>query len=135
MARAKKIWGIGEAYWETGTEGVFWTVQDAKCPNSYEGLNILENGDYLTIFDKGEESKILWRGRIALESESHRETNEYGYNGQAIWGYWVHGLQRTSDVEEWTKYFFYGYPMELRLGPGRIGSGRTNRSRAAAPKD
>jgi hypothetical protein len=132
--RAKKIRGLGQAFWETGTEGVFWSVQDAKHPTGYDGLFILENGDHLTIFDKDDMAKTLWRGEITLEYESHRETNEYGYCGQAISGCWVHGLQRTRDVEQWATYFFCGYPMELSLGPRHAASALTGRSRASAPK-
>jgi hypothetical protein len=134
MARAKKIRGLGEAFWETGTEGVFWAVQDEAHPAGYDGLHILENGDYLTIFDRVDRSKILWRGEIILEFESHRETNEYGYCGQAIFGRWVHGLQRTRDVEEWATYFFCGYPMELSLGPRHTAFDLTNHSRVSASK-
>lgn len=53
-----KIQGRGEAYWETGTEGVLWAVIDDQKPD-YDGLYVLKDGDHLTIFDRDDLAKVL----------------------------------------------------------------------------
>jgi hypothetical protein len=110
--------GIGEAFSETGTEGIIWCVlKDTSSEDehfSYENLVPIENGDDLTIFDKIDRNKIVWHSTVAFETESHQETNDYGFTGQAIFNMWCHGLQKTEDQEQWAEYFLKNYPMTLR---------------------
>ncbi len=65
------------------------------------------------VYDKEDPSKLVWEGTVAFETESHQETNFYGFTGQAIFGLWCHGLQKTEDQEKWAEYFLQCYPMSL----------------------
>jgi hypothetical protein len=113
-ARSERtIDGVLFAYWETGTEGVFWAVLgDEPVPASRENLHILTDGDELTVFD--EDGSVLWRGVIHLEYESN--WIEYpghpgaGWGQQAVSGYWVHGVQRGVPPETWGDWY-WGHEM------------------------
>ena len=75
-----EVIGKGEAYFETGTEGVLWAVHD-PTKDGYDGLFVLKNGDLLTIFDKDDSTKILWEDNIELEykTNQHVYNKEYGH--------------------------------------------------------
>jgi len=109
-----KVLGKGEAYFETGTEGVYWAVCDNQ-KDGYDGLYLIKDGDNLIIYDKKDTEKIVWQGIINLEYETHMCTSSFNsdYKQQAILGLWVHGLQKTENQEEWAKYFIEAYPMFL----------------------
>jgi hypothetical protein len=101
--------GVLDAFFETGTEGVLWSIFDNDL-QGYEALNILKDGDYLFVEDgKGE---IEWEGIVSLDWDIRYRpypTNpEYGQ--QEVLGYWVHGLQRGIDPERWAKWFFESRP-------------------------
>lgn len=114
-----KVKGCGDAYWETGTEGVFWAILDQEKPE-YDGLYILKPGDRLTIFDRSDTSKVLWSGVVDLEYESKQQhaIHNPSYVGQAVFNHWVHGLQRGLDAETWADYFFAGNPMKMERACG-----------------
>lgn len=109
--------GIGENWSETGTEGIIWCVlkntKETDKSWSYDNLVPLQDNDYLIIFDKIDSTKIVWEGSIKFETNSHQETNDYGFTGQAVFNMWCHGLQDTPDKEQWALYFFKHYPMRL----------------------
>jgi hypothetical protein len=48
-----------------------------------------------------------------MEIESHQETNEFGFTGQAIFNQWCHGLPKTPNVEQWALYFLREYPAKV----------------------
>jgi hypothetical protein len=108
-----KIKGMLEAFWETGTEGVIWSVIDdhiTMLPDgyrSYEDIHSLKDGDWLAIFNDAARTKILWEGRIDLEYK--RNYTPYPrnpqYGQQAVGGMWVHGLQRDLSPEAWFELF------------------------------
>ena len=113
--------GIGDAWSETGTEGIVWSlVKDTKENDpswSYTNLVPLKNGDELTVFDKEAPTIVLWQGKLSFEKKSHLETNDYDFTGQAIFNMWAHGLQRTKKpwtTEAFHLFFFRHYPMLLR---------------------
>ena len=111
--------GRGEAYWETGTEGVLWAVVVDEKPG-YDGLYILKDGDRLTVFDRDNQAKVLWSGVVDLEYESNKQHATYNpnYVAQAVFNHWVHGLQRDLDAETWAQYFFSGNPMTFERACG-----------------
>jgi len=113
--------GVGEAYWETGTEGVLWAIEDPDPKKvAYDQLYILQNGDDLTIFDRDDQNIVRWHGTVDLEYQSHQEHAPANpdYVGQAIYNHWVHGLQRDLDAETWARYFFERHPMRLQRRAG-----------------
>ena len=81
---------ILEAYWETGTEGVYWAVEDVSLMGAYEvvdphlnrtrtcyrtpyaGLVMLEAGHRLRVYADEARDKNLWTGVIAPETSTHR---------------------------------------------------------------
>ena len=111
------IHGELEAFWETGTEGVYWSMIDPSMPG-YDGLWTLKDGDRLCVL--AADDTMLWEGVIQLEYERNwqpydEEDTEYGQ--QAVHGYWVHGLQQDVDPQEWADMFFLRHRALLDLGP------------------
>ena len=115
------IIGKLDAYWETGTEGVIWSVYE-NDKKGYDGLHCLENGDYLIVYDPVNTENIVWEGNIDLEYERNYRKFPMNpkYGQQAIAGMWVHGIQRDVEPDDWGNWFFKEYPAELvksGLGP------------------
>ncbi len=108
------IIGKLEPFFETGTEGIVWSVyEDGKT--GYDGLNGIEDGDYLTVFDPKDKTTIIWEGHIDFDWEinfrPYPANPEHGQ--QSVGGYWVHGLQRGLPPEQWATWFFNAYPATL----------------------
>lgn len=76
------------------------------CKNdwSYEGLQILENGDELTIYHP-ETKDVVWTGTIAL--------TQYNRFTEHTRGLRIHADQQGVDRETWAEYFLKEYPAEL----------------------
>lgn len=100
-----------EPFFETGSEGIHWSLYDEKTPG-YAGLYPLQNGDYLTVF--GPDGEIVWLGEVRLEFErnyrSYPANPQYGQQcsfpyGPDGPGLWVHGFQETLDPEAWSRMF------------------------------
>lgn len=100
-----KFEGKLEPFWETGTEGVLWALED-NVNKGYDSLHILKNGDQLTVWD--DDGFALWHGVIDLEYETRKRPFPMNpqYSQQEIFGHWIHGLQRDADPETWAKMFF-----------------------------
>lgn len=97
----KGIKGILEPFCETGTEGIIWSLQDVKhiSPNgqwSYDGLNCLEDGDFLKVFNDAARRKVLWQGVIKMKHPPATEFNR--------------GIQDGVNEQEWAKMFFDAKP-------------------------
>lgn len=73
----KRVEGILTIHCETGYEGSPWAIQDIKHIDptkivggwSYDGLNILEDGDFLEIYEK---NKLVWKGIISIDTNYKR---------------------------------------------------------------
>ena len=92
--------GLLEPFFETGTEGIVWSVYDPRqLGGSYEGLHPLQDGDELTIYSE-DGSQILWQGTIQLEYK------EYPYE--------IQGIQANVDHKVWAKMFFDELPAILK---------------------
>jgi hypothetical protein len=107
------IEGKLEAFFETGTEGIIWSVyEDGK--EGYDGLHSLEDGDYLMVFHPDDDS-LVWEGNISLEYvrnyRPYQSNPECGQ--QEVLGRWVHGLQDNVDPEIWATWFLENYPSKL----------------------
>jgi len=103
----KQIKGVLHAFWETGTEGVYWALQDFECmiePSEwqkshgvdkawdYSGLNILKTGDWLTIIDPN--GNTVWGGLVSID-------NSIGQYGRCL----VHGMPDNFDKDTWCDIF------------------------------
>lgn len=108
----KTIKGELEPFWETGTEGVLWALDDKKTKD-YQSLHILKNGDYLKVFDSN--NQVHWEGEIQLEYERNYRSFPMNpqYGQQALLGCWIHGLQNNLEPEFWGKMFFNKMKAEL----------------------
>ena len=73
---------------------------------SYEGLHILEDGDYLTIFDKQNPQKIVWEGVIQLRQYDP-------FTEATSCGMWIHADQEGVSRDVWEKFFLEGYPAKF----------------------
>lgn len=97
------IKGVAHAFCETGTEGVIWSLQDEKYISggqwSYDGLNCLEDGDFLKVFNDAARKDVLWEGEIKLKYPGTLEYNR--------------GIQDGVDERNWAKMFFDEKPAML----------------------
>ena len=111
------ITGNLDPFFETGTEGIIWTLYD-ETKEGYDGLCSLNDGDHLSIYNDTK-TEIVWAGIINFDWETNRipYPNNPEYGQQAISGYWVHGVQNDVNPEQWGKWFFSRSPAELIKGP------------------
>lgn len=74
---------------------------------SHEGLHVLEDGDYLTIYSKNSSKKIAieWSGVISLK--------ELGVFKAHAYGMWIHTDQKGIVREVWAQYFLGRNPAKL----------------------
>jgi len=91
-------------FFETGTEGVIWMLED----DSRFGRAALEaicEGDHLMILDAL--GNIVWRGVIRCDKKigfrPYPMNPEYGQ--QCALGHWVHWIQEGFEPDEWAKFF------------------------------
>lgn len=119
------IFGKLNNFFETGTEGVCWALLKAPTGfakySTYENLFLLEEGDYLEVYDpdalysRGEHITI-WSGVIKEDTESLKAARQFNpeVEQQNVCGFWVHWLQKGfEDHEKWCKLFVMGYPAKL----------------------
>ncbi len=71
---------------------------------SYEGIHILQNGDYLTIYHP-DNKKEVWSGIINLKQ--HDLFTEHAS------GMWIHADQIEIERDVWAEYFFKEYRARL----------------------
>jgi hypothetical protein len=111
-----KVRGRLDAFFETGTEGVIWSVIDPRLP-AYDALWTLRDGDHLTII--GRQNETLWEGTIQLEYERNWEPYPHNpqYGQQAVGGFWVHGLQVDLAPDDWAIMFAERYRAIMIPGP------------------
>lgn len=99
-----EITGMLEDYFETGTEGVIWSVYDDD-EHGYDGLHTIEEGDYLTICDQLGRHK--WAGTIRCDRKAGWK--RYPLNPQfgqpCALGHWVHWTQKGFKPDEWARFF------------------------------
>jgi hypothetical protein len=105
------IVGTLDAFFETGTEGVIWAVNNNN-EDGWAALNILEDGDYLFVEDGY--GGIEWEGVVDLDYDIRKAARQSGAMQQEVCGYWVHGLQRGVNPETWGAWFFDNRPAVLR---------------------
>ena len=57
------MFGALDPFSETGTEGVIWAL-DEFGKNGYDALNILQDGDKLTVYKNVRDGEVEWEGAI-----------------------------------------------------------------------
>jgi hypothetical protein len=102
--RVRTIHGVLEDFFETGTEGVIWSVV-SDDGRGYEALYTIEAGDHLTILDPL--GHRLWAGIIRRDRKSG--WRRYPLNPKCCQpcalGHWVHWTQRGFKPDDWARYF------------------------------
>lgn len=71
---------------------------------SYEGLHLLRDGDYLTIYHPND-NKEVWSGVIRLK--------QYALFTEDAFGLWIHADQEGIERDVWAEYFLREYPAKL----------------------
>jgi len=114
----KEMNGVCFLYSETGTEGGWWAMQEDGFADkdgswSYEGLQILEEGDDFTVY--AEDGSVLFHGIIHRDTETGAIPRQLLLNGrlvnhrtlrqQAVGGMWVHWIQKGMNPEAWGALF------------------------------
>lgn len=124
-----RVSGILDPFFETGTEGVIWSIYDPRCAlgEPYEGLHDLKNGDHLTVYER-DGITVRWKGTIKLEYKRNWRPYPMNpqYGQQEVLGFWVHGLQEDLSPEDWARMFFDKLPAVLRRRgtPKRCAAGK-----------
>ena len=117
MGKQKTLHGVTFFWSETGTEGGHWAFQDSKYITQhptlgtqfgYEGLHVLHEGDYLTIYDKTDSKKVMWEGKIELSLLPLFQEDAFGC--------WIHNDQRGISRADWAKMFMEQHPAKLVKG-------------------
>ncbi len=122
MEKSVVLEGVCHFWSETGTEGGYWAFQNAKYifastpewPHgnwSYDGLWVLQDGDFLTIYEKDDSSRIMWEGEIKLHN--------YTPFTESAFGMWIHSDQEGVDRGTWAQWFFEEYPAKFTPGPNQ----------------
>ncbi|GEM_PF-1069090 len=115
-------------FFETGTEGVIWMLEDERRFGR-EALESICEGDHLTILDQL--GKVLWRGIIRCDNRVgwRRYPMNPQYGQQCALGRWVHWIQRGFKPDDWARYFIRPDYDRLRgILVRRTGSKRDPRS-------
>jgi hypothetical protein len=104
-----RVVGTLEPYFETGTEGIVWSLHTSGVPG-YDGLNCLKKGDDLLVYNP--DGTALWAGEIDLEYQRCHQPFPMNpqYGKQAINNMWVNGIQADVDPETWFGWFQSGLP-------------------------
>ena len=89
-----RVNGRLEMYFETGTEGSYWALQEHDR-DGYDGLHLLATGDWLEILD--DDDTIAWQGYIRLR--------HYALFSEDARGRWIHADQRGIDRDTWAGWF------------------------------
>jgi hypothetical protein len=103
-AESKVISGVLEDFFETGTEGVVWSVYD-EDEYGYDGLHTIDEGDHLTIFNQL--GHRLWAGRIRCDRKSgwKRYLGNPRYGQPCALGRWIHWTQKGFKPDDWARFF------------------------------
>jgi hypothetical protein len=91
-------------FFETGTEGVIWMVEDDERYGHGALQNICE-GDHLTILNKV--GGVIWRGVIHCDKKIgwRRYPSNPKYGQQCALGHWVHWIQKEFQPDDWARFF------------------------------
>ncbi len=102
--RLRKIHGVLEDFFETGTEGVIWSVV-SEDDHGYDALYPIEEGDHLTIQDQL--GRKMWSGKIRCDRRAgwRRYPLNPKYGQPCALGHWVHWTQRGFKPDDWARYF------------------------------
>ncbi len=95
----KVIYGALYPFSETGTEGTLWSVHEYG-KTGYDGLNILKNGDKLTVYSVVRDGDIEWEGPVQFDDPNPSKVG------------WTEVMRRAKhmDTEKWLDLFYQNRP-------------------------
>lgn len=103
--RLKKYLGRLDPFFETGTEGIIWSlVENGK--SGYDALVIIEKGDYLKIYNP--DDSIAFKGVIRPDPKAGwtEFPQNPGHGQPSALGYWIHWTQKGWGPDDWAALFF-----------------------------
>ncbi len=76
---------------------------------------LLPDRSIISVFNTVSSGETLWNGKVQLEYERGRQPYPLNpqYGQQAVFGYWVHGFEKTLQPEAWGSMFFSHLPAKL----------------------
>ena len=103
----KLIHGALDAFAETGTEGVIWSVHEYGKAG-YEGLHCLQDGDELTVYTKVTNGDIEWEGELSFSEPGITKIAD-----------WREALRTTKhmDSKKWLQLSYDNRPMVITPKP------------------
>lgn len=90
----------------------FWALRRHSLQGDVKPLR-LETGDLVKTFNSITDGEVWWSGEINLEYTRERHSAETGYTQQAVFGFWVHGLQASLPPKAWARMFHEEMPASL----------------------
>lgn len=98
--------GVLEGFWETGTEGIIWSIYKDGL-KGYDALETIQNGDHLTVWQHGNEVPIF-DDKIVCDYQTGWRPFPLNpsYGQQSALGYWVHWVQTGMHPDAWARLFF-----------------------------
>lgn len=113
------IHGVLEDFFETGTEGVCWSVyEDGK--QGYDGLHVLGGGEHLRVTD--ETGAVRFEGFIEPDTKKGwvayaSNAPDENYGQPTALGMWIHWTQSGWEPDDWAALFFRPHMRDHRKGP------------------
>lgn len=110
MNKKEIIFGKLDAFFETGMEGVKWSlIDDEKHDNPYDAIHFISTGDHLTIYSSDFNSEIIFDSIIVETKNSNKFAlpSLIGFQ-QSAGGFLCHSLPHGFDPELWASFFKKG---------------------------
>ena len=102
-------------FYETGLEGTLWSVhEDGK--EGYDGLNPLQSGHILTVFNDAARTEVLWSGVVDFEMDRQSQSDLlHAQKYSTRLGPWGYGLPRNMHPYDWVNMFAAEKPARLEF--------------------
>lgn len=111
----KKYLGRLDPFFETGTEGMIWSlIEDSK--SGYDALVSIENGDHLKIYRP--DDTVAFDGVIKTDYKAGwtEFPQNPGHGQPSALGCWIHWTQKGWNPDDWAALFFnYDIKNQKRL--------------------
>ncbi len=102
-------------FYESGLEGTLWSIhEDGK--EGYDGLNPLQSGHILTVFNDAARTEVLWSGVVDFEMDRQSQSGLlHAQKYSTRLGPWGYGLPRNMHPYDWVNMFAAEKPARLEF--------------------